>query len=143
MQTLPEKIDEIESVVLELENNQNQKGMEELWRFVHSLKGTAGTFGYQNITAICHNLEDYLERHSSESFSSYSQPILDVLDLMESTTQSNNLNSGPIIEEELFKILGYKEFDEKPLRFLINEKNNALNSIIQNEISLNKKVLLY
>ena len=53
---LPEKFDELESLVLEL--GRNDEAIESLYRATHSLKGTAGTYGYGILSHICHNLED-------------------------------------------------------------------------------------
>ena len=55
---LPGRIQEIESLILGLTNNNNY---EEIYRLVHSLKGGGGTHGIQIISVICHQLESYLE----------------------------------------------------------------------------------
>lgn len=61
---LPDKIDGIESMVLQLEQTGNDsENFETLFRSVHSLKGTAGTHGINTITFICHQLEDVLTEY--------------------------------------------------------------------------------
>lgn len=56
LRELPEKFNELESLVLD--TRQDQRVMESLYRATHSLKGTAGTYGFGLISNICHNLED-------------------------------------------------------------------------------------
>ena len=55
---LPSKIEEIETLVIGLDKQDNY---EEIYRLVHSLKGSGGTYGLQIITVICHQLESYME----------------------------------------------------------------------------------
>lgn len=58
---MPEKLDRLEHLLLELE--QGPAGSEpfnELFRIVHSMKGSGGTFGLHVLTTICHELEDIL-----------------------------------------------------------------------------------
>jgi chemotaxis protein histidine kinase CheA len=58
---LPSKIEEIELVVMGLARDADfQNGYENLFRRVHSLKGSAGTYGCAIIGTICHRLEDHL-----------------------------------------------------------------------------------
>jgi len=56
LRELPDKFNELESLVLEAEGDAGV--MEALYRATHSLKGTAGTYGFGLISNICHNLED-------------------------------------------------------------------------------------
>ena len=54
---LPEKVETIESNILDI----NKPDIfNDLLRFIHSLKGTAGTYGLNIITSICHQMEDVL-----------------------------------------------------------------------------------
>lgn len=62
---LPDRLDEIESLVLNLELNQTSStpghpGYDELYRHIHSLKGGAGTHGVVIISLISHQFEDVL-----------------------------------------------------------------------------------
>lgn len=56
--------DQIENLVLSLSVSFNES-FEELYRRVHSIKGSAGTHGLMIITTICHDFEDMLN-HLSE-----------------------------------------------------------------------------
>ena len=58
---MPVRLDEMESLILMLENEQSfHENYENLYRHTHSLKGTAGSYGLHLITSICHSLEDAL-----------------------------------------------------------------------------------
>ena len=67
----PAQIDEMETVVINVEKNRGdfKENFDALYRRAHSLKGSGGTFGFSIITAICHQLEDFL----TSSFSSEDQ----------------------------------------------------------------------
>lgn len=65
---LPSRLDDIESNILTLEKDpDNREIFEELYRQVHSLKGSAGTHGLHIHSTICHNLEDRITEASQES----------------------------------------------------------------------------
>lgn len=61
IETLPERIAGFESQILALEKNQDfTRQYEELYRGIHSLKGSGGTHGIPVLTSICHQFEDFL-----------------------------------------------------------------------------------
>jgi HPt (histidine-containing phosphotransfer) domain-containing protein len=70
---LPEQLDDIESLVLNLEQDQNSlqatsSVYDELYRHIHSLKGRAGTHGVDIISLISHQFEDALSGlHNGQS----------------------------------------------------------------------------
>ncbi len=58
---LGEKLDQLEADLLALEDAARfAQGFESSYRRVHSLKGSAGTYGIPIISKICHQLEEYL-----------------------------------------------------------------------------------
>ncbi len=57
---LPARCDDIEQLILALK--QSNDGFEELYRLVHSTKGSAGTHSLQVVSVICHDIEDQLSR---------------------------------------------------------------------------------
>lgn len=58
---LPERCDGLEHLILQLESSpQDRSTFDELFRSVHSLKGSGGTHGLPVITTICHHLESLL-----------------------------------------------------------------------------------
>ena len=83
---LPSRFDDIEAVILRLQTDENfQDNFEELYRNVHSMKGTAGTYGLPIYTNICHQLEDLLnsERATEETVRAEGiEQFLSYIDLM-------------------------------------------------------------
>lgn len=66
LEELPEKLDHLDNILLEIEKNGAGNDIfNELYRIVHSLKGSGGTHGLHIITTICHQLEDLLNTTSS------------------------------------------------------------------------------
>lgn len=64
LESLPEKCSEQEILVLALNGIEEPEFTDiydELYRGVHSLKGSAGTYGIPVISTVCHHLEDYIE----------------------------------------------------------------------------------
>ena len=61
LRDLPGHIDEIEQILLEIERDGFELGMcRELYRQVHTLKGSGGTYGLDFLSDICHPFEDLL-----------------------------------------------------------------------------------
>ena len=60
---LPEKFDGFEQLILHLASEDGfAEQFDELFRRIHSLKGSAGTHGLQGYTNICHQFEDQLRQ---------------------------------------------------------------------------------
>ena len=58
---IPVRLDDMESLILTMEDGDAfQDKYENLYRHVHSLKGSAGSYGLHIITSICHAMEDVL-----------------------------------------------------------------------------------
>jgi len=58
---LPERCDGFENLILALENAPSDREIfNELYRGVHSLKGSGGTHGLGILTTLCHHLENLL-----------------------------------------------------------------------------------
>ncbi len=67
LDAMPERCNDQELLVLALEDNCNQKEtFDELYRNVHSVKGSAGTHGIPIVSSICHYFEDHLERLNND-----------------------------------------------------------------------------
>lgn len=65
---LPDRFDQMEAIVLQIENDGfSWDAYHELYRLVHSLKGSGGTYGLQIIGSVCHPLEDYLTSINDKS----------------------------------------------------------------------------
>ena len=60
---LPKKFDDYEQLILHMKSELDFAGQfDELFRLIHSLKGSAGTHGLQVYTSICHQFEDQLRQ---------------------------------------------------------------------------------
>lgn len=104
---LPDKIDDLEASVLRLENADNYTdAFESVYRATHSLKGSAGTYGIQILSTVCHHLEDRLTS-MGESFrnnaGATTRKLLDHIDLMREIVNQliNDQNDFTSIEEKL------------------------------------------
>ncbi len=70
LEEIPERLDHIERILLQIEKSGgDSEQFHELYRRIHSLKGSGGTHGLHIITTICHHLEDILNRtNTGEQF---------------------------------------------------------------------------
>jgi CheY-like chemotaxis protein/HPt (histidine-containing phosphotransfer) domain-containing protein len=62
--TSAEKLDKIDGIIDQLyRGSDNDRGADfvEFQRDIHSLKGSAGTYGFGSVSLIAHRLEDYIE----------------------------------------------------------------------------------
>ena len=60
LKTLPEKISEMERLIAAFVNQPEEKSKEELKRAVHKLAGSAGSFGFMQVTEMCRAMEQEL-----------------------------------------------------------------------------------
>lgn len=73
-----EHIQNLNKNLLELENQPSQTLIDEIFRSVHTLKGMAGTMGFNLITEISHEMEDLLQSIRSNKIS-VTPDIIDTL----------------------------------------------------------------
>jgi len=93
---LPDKLHEIERKILEIpDSEQPLENINELFRDVHSLKGTSATFDLPIIATICHQLEDHLEQFSDKSV----EISLKFIDLMQRATEIIERSVSPDYSE--------------------------------------------
>ena len=81
---LPGKCNDLEDAVLSLENKQ-PGAFDELFRQVHSLKGTGGGVGIPIITTICHQLESFIGETKSCFDNKAANTALAFIDLLRKT----------------------------------------------------------
>ena len=63
-----EKLDMIDDLIGRLLDEEGEAWREtyiEFQRQIHTIKGTAGSYGFQMVTEIAHSLEDYIETSNS------------------------------------------------------------------------------
>jgi len=80
-----QKISEIETLILELENDKvDGKNLDTLFRITHSLKGSAGTFDLYTLANISHRFENIIVEHQTEKQEKFSDMALYYVDLARS-----------------------------------------------------------
>lgn len=102
---LPERCDSLDKLILVLEKSPDDSDIfNELYRGVHSLKGSGGTHGLSIITTICHQLENLLAETESKnffdaSFASRAFSYVDLLRRVETLSHQDNKNYSAIEAE--------------------------------------------
>jgi chemotaxis protein histidine kinase CheA len=89
---IPERCDNLDELILLLEKDpENRDTFNELYRAVHSLKGSGGTHGLSIITTICHHLENLLtETDSNRDFNSrFANRTLSFVDLLRRVVETS------------------------------------------------------
>jgi len=107
---LPVQLNTMRALVMELNEDEDfQSSYETLYRAIHSLKGTAGTYGVPIISTICHSFEDYLTSTLEGASSASDQQISTYLCFIDLMHRARNLvaegrESFPEIEASLAAI---------------------------------------
>lgn len=133
--TLPERLTEIESLVLELSNNGD---VENLLRIVHSLKGAAGTHGCHIFTKICHQMEDMMRVLSAENKMNSQQAVkilLEYNDLQNSALNIYNTNNDNFTSIDTRLNLLTTSTDNRQRKILVVEPSPLYASIIVSVLS--------
>jgi chemotaxis protein histidine kinase CheA len=92
---LPERCDCIDDLILTLEVSPNDReAFNELYRSVHSLKGSGGTHGLSIITTLCHQLENLISetdarRGFGEAFATRALAYVDLLRQVETIARQD------------------------------------------------------
>ena len=99
---LPRRCNDLEQAVLSLEN-QSPGAFDELFRQVHSLKGTGGGVGIPIITTICHQLESYIGEARQRFDRKAASTSLAYVDLIRKTLPASGRESAGVagIEQAL------------------------------------------
>ncbi len=102
---LPERSDSFEGSILTLEKSPgDREAFNELYRGVHSLKGSGGTHGLSIITTICHQLENLLSetearQEFSTAFATRALAYVDLLRQVEPAARQAQPNFSAIVAE--------------------------------------------
>lgn len=98
---LPERVNALEDLVLQLRNKSYYLDtFDELYRRVHSLKGSGGTYAMPAITHICHSLEDWLTSHPQAMKEDEINHALALVDLLNKCYASYSSGGDDIAEIE-------------------------------------------
>ncbi len=136
---LVDVLDKMESLIKKLSleegsGDEKEEATKELWREVHSLKGSAGTYGFQFISNVCHSWEDLMAGHKRENLlgPALSAQYLDYVDLL------RDFQEGPEREIEKLeaKLLSLTSSEEKrPKRALVLESSSMMITVYYKELS--------
>jgi HPt (histidine-containing phosphotransfer) domain-containing protein len=96
---LPERCEQIERLVLSFATSGvKAQAYEDLYRHVHSLKGSAGTHGVPFLSTVCHQFEDLLTQAGESGLKGKSGFCLQYVDLLKRGTDyaRENRDSGEL-----------------------------------------------
>lgn len=134
LEDLPARIDKIESEIM---SSHDADTYDELFRMVHSLKGSAGTYNFYEISNIAHSMEDVMMTlMQKQQFSSPStvQILLKFIDLLRDTTESlKDTKSAPRDLDENLAKLRQQVFGEK-IKVLVVEPSKLYASLIAHSL---------
>lgn len=136
--SLPEKAQEIELLWKNLQLQPNTENLNTLIRLVHTLKGTAGTYGYVIVSQLADELEKnfrLMEQHEG------SEKIVNVINSLIFDLKQIVLNPP---EEVIENFLDLNIADKKLVRLIyILEKNNSLKKQYKQWTQFNYKVTIF
>lgn len=131
---LPIRINKIEEEVM---SSKDTDSYDELFRMVHSLKGSAGSYNFHVITKIAHDMEDVmLELMQQNQFGDAStiDLLLKFIDILRDTTASlRETNSAPLDVDERLETLRGEVFSER-LNILVVEPSKLYASMIEHSL---------
>lgn len=89
LDSLPGLLEELEQEALRLEKEKLSESYFSIYRQVHSLKGSGGTYGYPIVSLICHQFEDFLSEFDGETVIDRNamDKILRYIDILQSTCE--------------------------------------------------------
>lgn len=136
---LPARLDTMESQLLELQRDRDFDAVfDDVYRTVHSLKGSAGTHGLHIISTIAHHLENELTRAGAQfknDIPVQHDQLLQYIDLLRQALERINNNSSDFadIESQLEK--QYFANGTKASRVLLLESSQLFTSMIKESLS--------
>ncbi|MBC3875447.1 Hpt domain-containing protein [Undibacterium flavidum] len=127
---LPTRLNDIEHAVMALEKSGFiAEDFNSLFRLVHSLKGSGGTYGIYEITNICHPLEDSLSEileHPDKLTRAFTDIALAYIDLLRDVVDDYSFNDECQIDiEGRLQELRHKAFPSMRTALIV-ERSNVL-----------------
>lgn len=128
---MPERVTKIEDEVM---SSRDAGSYDELFRMVHSLKGSAGSYNFHEITRIAHGMEDVMlalmERNEFNKASTL-DILLQFIDILRDTTESLiSMENAPLDIDERLEVLRGQVFTEA-FNVLVVEPSRLYASMIQ------------
>ncbi len=141
LESLPEKCSEQEILVLALNGVEEPEFTDiydEFYRGVHSLKGSAGTYGIPVISTVCHQLEDYMDSLNGKASNvddDFITQCLSYLDLIRKAAKEA-ITDAPdfsFVDEKLKSISSQASTDLKPV--LVIESSCAVAMLYKDSLA--------
>jgi chemotaxis protein histidine kinase CheA len=131
---LPRHCNELEDAVLALEN-QSPGAFDELFRQVHTLKGSGGGVGIPIITAICHQLESFIGEARQRFDHEAASTALAYIDLLRKTIPDGGREPAGIATiEQALDQMRLKSLSGRA-SILMVEPSQTVRSLYQKEFS--------
>ncbi|MDH4274554.1 MAG: Hpt domain-containing protein [Gammaproteobacteria bacterium] len=141
---LPERLDRIESELLNVEKNGDHSGetFNSIFRHIHSLKGSGGTYGFFIISTICHKFENYLRTVGDNSATPQLKredikSCLQFLDLLKDTAEkaAAGVTDFSEVEAELAMLQEQDQNAIRPLKAKIVTNSRVVSSFCKGIMS--------
>lgn len=144
---IPERCDSQEESILALESKDSfASAFDELFRAIHSLKGSGGTLGLSIITSISHQFEDLLSEIDGKK-DRLTNDLIDVMlkynDLLRSTAKQ--IASENLSEERVYRELESLKIASTPYEYtcmIVDPSNMLARSVVKEFSSLPVKVTI-
>ncbi|MGV9172014.1 MAG: ATP-binding protein, partial [Promethearchaeia archaeon] len=134
-------VQKVEDQILKLEENPDEREpIKELYFAFHSLKGLTAMVGLNNVSKLCHNFENILDKAKTETLSknqveTYIDLMFESLDILRSIVSKGKEENLKDIDEgivdDLFEKLDESD-EEYEITFIKQVPENQINSVLNN-----------
>ncbi len=137
---MPSRVRKIEEEVMSSEKAESH---DELFRMVHSLKGTAGSYNFHVITKIAHSMEDAmlaLRQQKEFGTSTTVELLLKFVDVLRDTTDSLMSSESELLDVDKRLEFLYGQVFKESIKLLVVEPSKLYASMIEyslQEMSIN------
>ncbi len=137
---MPSRVRKIEEEVMSSEKAESH---DELFRMVHSLKGTAGSYNFHVITKIAHSMEDAmlaLRQQKEFGTSTTVELLLKFVDVLRETTDSLMSSESELLDVDKRLEFLYGQVFKESIKLLVVEPSKLYASMIEyslQEMSIN------
>jgi len=130
---LPARLEEIEQIILTLKSTDSfTEDYQNIYRHIHSIKGSAGTHGLHIISSVCHVLEDRIidvEGNQELVDEKFIENILSFIDLLRTTLDliNSKVEDFAEVEAELDRLSGKgSEYEYKAMLIMASVLHRKL-----------------
>ena len=131
LEDMPTRVSQIEDEVM---SSKDADTFDELFRMVHSLKGSAGSYSFHVITKIAHDMEDVMQalmKQGEFGKTSTVDILLKFIDILRDTTDSLiEIKSAPLDVDERLGTLRELVFNES-VNILVVETSKLYASLVE------------